>query len=279
MRYLVTGGCGYVGQHVVSALISRGHEVVVASRTVSGGAVGAEYLQLDILNDNRNLYEISGKPDVLIRLAWEDGFNHASSKHLSNLPQHVTFLRRMLEAGLKHIVGVGTMHEVGYHIGPVDEATPTFPLHAYGIAKNYLRSVQTLMCKEFGAVDQWIRCYYIYGDDMLNNSIFTKLLRAEAEGKTEFPLNTGELLYDFIHVNELGLQVADVSEQASVIGIVNCCSGEPVTLKTMVLRFIEENHLHIKPVWGAFPMRPYDSRALWGDPAKIQRVRELRLGS
>ncbi|UXN66754.1 hypothetical protein N8E89_19290 (plasmid) [Phyllobacterium sp. A18/5-2] len=108
----------------------------------------------------------------------------------------------------------------------------------------------------------------------MNNSIFTKLLKAEAEGKSEFPLNTGELLYDFIHVNELGAMIADVAEQREISGIINCCSGDPISLKTMVLRFIAENNLTIKPIWGAFPLRPYDSRAIWGDTQKLQSVRE-----
>ncbi|RCW80160.1 NAD-dependent epimerase/dehydratase family protein [Phyllobacterium bourgognense] len=273
MKYLVTGGAGYVGQHVVQALIDRGNEVVVVSRSAGALPDGATFLKLDVLESDEAIYELSGRPDVLIHLAWEDGFNHASYKHLENLPKHVTFLRNMLSAGLKHIVGVGTMHEIGYHVGPVFETTPTFPQHAYGIAKNHLRLVQSLLCREFHAIDHWIRCYYIYGDDVLNNSIFTKLLKAEAEGKTEFPLNTGELLYDFTPVDELGAMIADVAQQREISGIINCCSGEPISLKTMVLRFIAENKLKIEPVWGAFPLRPYDSRAIWGDTSKLNSLR------
>lgn len=274
MRYLVTGGTGYVGQHVVQSLIREGHDVVVASRAASLHKSGKDYLGIDVLESDEAIYEITGRPDVLIHLAWEDGFNHSSQKHLDNLPKHINFLRNMLQGGLKHVVGVGTMHEVGYHVGPVHDTTPTFPQHAYGIAKNHLRLVQSLLCREYHAIDHWIRCFYIYGDDESNNSIFTKLLRAESEGKTEFPLNTGELLYDFIHVNELGTMIAEVVQQREITGIINCCSGDPISLKSMVLRFIAENNLKITPLWGEFPLRPYDSRAIWGDVHKLKAVRE-----
>lgn len=269
LKFFVTGGQGYLGRHVVNWLVSKGQEVVVASRREGATVAGAEVVTVDILTAPDDVYEIAGNPDVMIDLAWEDGFKHASPKHLDNLPKHVEFIRKMLKGGLPHLVGLGTMHEVGYHVGPISELTPTFPLNPYGIAKDHLRKVQEHYCKEFNAVNQWLRCYYIYGDDEINNSIFTKLLAAEKENKEEFPLNSGELLYDFIEVRELGAQIGSVSSQSGICGIINCCSGEPTSLKTMVLRFIEERGLSIKPNWGSFPLRPYDSRAVWGDRNKL----------
>jgi len=269
LKYLVTGGEGYVGRYVALWLIEQGHEVVLTTRRATTEISGAEVIHLDILNSDKSVFDTVGRPDILIHLAWEDGFHHASDKHLRNLPGHINFIRNMLEGGLKHVVGLGTMHEVGYHIGPISENTTTSPMHAYGIAKNHLRLVQELYCKEFSAVCQWLRCFYIYGDDKLNNSIFAKLLQATQDGKQSFPLNSGELLYDFIHVRDLGAQIAAVSSQTEVVGVINCCSGEPVSLKTMVQRFVKDHALHIELDWGKFPLRSYDSRAIWGDRQKL----------
>lgn len=272
MRYLVTGGEGYVGRHLVRALVSKGANVVVCSRRGTPAIKGARVVHLDILNPDGDVYDLTGRPDVLIHLAWEDGFKHESSKHLDNVQRHADFLRRMLRGGLRHVASLGTMHEIGYYVGPVMETTPAFPQHPYGIAKNHLRLVQGHIAKEFGATEQWLRCYYIYGDDELNNSIFTKILAAEAEGRTEFPLNSGELLYDFIEVRRLGELIASVASQDKVNGIINCATGDPISLRTMVLRFIEERGLRIKPHWGQFPLRQYDSRAIWGDVAKLNEA-------
>lgn len=274
MKFLVTGGNGYVGTHVVADLIKRDHEVIVASRTAAKKLLPeVAYKEIDILNYNEDIYKELESPDVLIHLAWEDGFNHNSHTHFDNLPKHLTFLKHMLVGGLRHVVGMGTMHEIGFHVGAVTEETPTFPQHPYGIAKNFLRSAQAVLCKEYGAVNQWIRSFYIVGDDHLNNSIFTKLLAAEQAGKKEFPLNSGELLYDFVQVNELAAMIVDVASQKEVDGIINCCTGDPVSLKTMVLQFIDLHKLHIKPKWGEFPLRPYDSRAIWGDIEKLKLAR------
>jgi hypothetical protein len=40
-----------------------------------------------------------------------------------------------------------------------------------------------------------------------------------------------------------------------------------------VLDFIAEHQLRIKPVWGEFPARPYESKAIWGDVTKLNAAR------
>lgn len=278
MRILVTGANGYIGRHVIKSLLKRGHQVVVAVRNNQAAPAECEVFSGNILESTKDIYRDTGSPDVLIHLAWEDGFVHQSEKHLSNVQQHVRFIENMLIGGLKQVVTAGTAHEIGFHLGPVDETTPARPMHPYGIAKNYLREAQWWLCQKYGAVNQWVRCYYIWGDDQRNNSLFTKILRAAENGAHEFPLNSGELLYDFIRVEDLGEMFSDVASQTEFHGIINCSSGNPISLKTMVLQFIEQNKLSIKPVWGEFPLRAYDSRAIWGDSEKIKEIQRFLNG-
>lgn len=272
MKFLVTGSNGYIGRHVTQSLLRRGHQVVVAVRNNKDVPSECEVFDGNILDSTPDVYRDAGYPDVLIHLAWEDGFVHQSEKHLSNVQQHVRFIDNMLAGGLKQVVTAGTAHEIGFHLGPVDEETPTRPMHPYGIAKNYLREAQGWLCQKYGAVNQWVRCYYIWGDDQNNNSLFTKILLAEENGSHEFPLNSGELLYDFVRVEDLAEMISDVGSQTEIQGIINCSSGNPISLKTMVLKFIAHYKLRINPAWGAFPLRPYDSRAIWGDSTKIERI-------
>jgi nucleoside-diphosphate-sugar epimerase len=272
MHFLVTGTGGYVGKHVVDALIKQGHQVTAVSRQSTKTTEITRSVSYDVLASTADVFERLGKPDVCIHAAWENGFNHGHESHIRNVEGHISFMRNMLEGGLKHLVGIGTAHEIGFHVGAISEFTPTNPQNPYGIAKNYLQRVQRLLCEKHGATEQWLRCYYITGDDARNNSIFRKLLEATNKGQKAFPLNSGELLYDFIDVAELGRLIALVSSQSKVTGIINCCSGEPVTLKTMVQKFIIENSLDIEPKWGEFPNRSYDSKAVWGDTEKLKRA-------
>ena len=59
---------------------------------------------------------------------------------------------------------------------------------------------------------------------------------------------------------------------ADVNGIINICSGKPVSLRERVEQFVKENNLSIKLQYGAFPDRPYDSPIIYGDDKKIKRI-------
>ena len=70
-------------------------------------------------------------------------------------------------------------------------------------------------------------------------------------------------------------QIAAVVRQNKVSGIINCCSGRPEKLADRVERYIKENNYLIKLKYGAFPDRPYDSKAVWGDDKKIREILAL----
>lgn len=226
----------------------------------------------DIFSPSESIFEELDSPDVCVHLAWKDGFIHNSPVHISQLAAHFDFIRAMINGGLKHLAVMGTMHEIGYHIGPVDADTPCAPLSMYGIAKDALRRSTMLLANENNICLQWLRAYYIYGDDENNHSIFTKITEAEKEGKEYFPLNSGKNKYDFIHIDELAKQIAATVMQTEVSGIINCCSGKPMALGDRVEQYIHEHEYSIKPQYGAFPDRVYDSPAIWGDASKIEQI-------
>ena len=142
----------------------------------------------------------------------------------------------------------------------------------YGIAKNALREATLMLAKEYDATAQWIRAYYIVGDDAHGSSIFSKLLQAANDGKATFPFTTGKNKYDFITVDELADQIAAASTQDEVTGIINVCTGTAMSLADRMEMFIKEHKLDIKLDYGAFPDRPYDSKIVYGDAMKINEI-------
>lgn len=272
MKVVVTGASGYIGRHVVDALIKMHHEVIAVDMINKGINTDATFLSLDIFSDD--IYNKLGRPDTCIHMAWKDGFNHASDAHMGMLSKHYAFIKNMIDGGVKYLSVMGTMHEIGYYEGCVDENTPTNPLSMYGIAKNALREASLLLAEKSNTALMWLRAYYILGDDSNNNSIFTKITQMEHEGKASFPFVSGKNKYDFINVDELAKQIATASTQSEITGTINCCSGKPVSLADKVNEFIEKNHYSIRPDYGKFPERPYDSPAIWGDNTKINLIME-----
>ena len=274
MKILVTGANGYIGRHVVCQLLKQGHDVTACDIRLNEVDKRATLKEYNILTGiySDNLYEELGKPDVCLHMAWRDGSVHNSPNHIGDLSNHYKFLTALLDSGLPHLAVMGTMHEVGYHEGAIDENTPCNPISFYGIAKDALRRSMILATKSHGCVLQWIRAYYIVGDDLKSNSIFAKLRTAALEGKTHFPFTSGKNKYDFIDIDDLATQIAAVVGQKEVTGIINCCSGQPVSLADRVEAFIKENNLDIQLDYGAFPDRPYDSPCTYGDDSKIKCI-------
>ena len=273
MKILVTGANGYLGTGIVKSILDNGHQVIAVDVNMNhidnrATKVACNLFEID------NPFEYFGKPDVLLHLAWRDGFVHYSNAHIDDLPKHFEFIKSFIEAGCKHIVGMGSMHEIGFFEGSINENTSCHPTTPYGIGKNALRDLTEMLCKQHNAVFQWLRGYYIVGNSKYGSSIFSKITSAVEEGKKEFPFTLGQNQYDFIDYPDFCNQVAAVVSQNQEQGIINICSGRPEKLADRVERFIKENNYDIKLQYGLFPDRPYDSKAVWGDNTKIRRIME-----
>ncbi len=273
MKILVTGANGYLGQGIVRSILNNGHCVVATDFNTQFVDERAERIVCNLFEVD-NPYSFFGEPDVLLHLAWRDGFVHYSSAHIDDLPKHYAFIKKMVDGGIQQVAVMGSMHEIGFFEGSINESTPCHPTTPYGIGKNALRDLTQMICKQKNIVFQWLRGYYIVGNSKFGSSIFSKITAAVDEGKTEFPFTLGQNQYDFIDYPDFCAQVAAVVGQKNEQGIINICSGKPEKLADRVERFIKENGYRIKLQYGAFPDRPYDSKAIWGNDTKIRKIME-----
>ena len=271
MKILVTGANGYLGSGIVKEILNRGQTVVAADFKVDYVDDRAEKKSCSLF-EVENPYEYFEKPDIMLHLAWRDGFVHYSNSHIEDLPKHFAFIKRMAEAGVKQVAAMGSMHEIGFFEGSINESTPCHPITPYGIGKNALRDLTEMICNQNKVIFQWLRGYYIVGNSKFGCSIFSKITAAAEEGKDEFPFTMGQNQYDFVDYDVFCKQVASVITQDKINGIINICSGHPEKLADRVERFIKDNGYNIKLKYGAFPDRAYDSKAVWGDNSLIEKI-------
>lgn len=275
MKILVTGANGYLGRGIVKCLLAHGADVVAAGFQLDDVDDGAEKKAGDLFAVE-NPYEYYGCPDVLLHLAWQDGFQHYSDKHVDNLPKHYDFIKKFIESGISKVAVMGSMHEIGFFEGSINENTSCHPITPYGISKNALRELVEVYAKKNNVMFQWLRGYYIVGNSRSGCSIFSKIAIAESEGKTDFPFTMGLNQYDFIDYDKFCERTVMAVLQDNILGVINICSGYPEKLADRVERFIKENHYSIKLKYGAFPDRPYDSKAVWGDSRRIETIMQLK---
>ncbi len=273
MRIAVTGANGYLGVGIVKQLLDDGHDVIAADIDTGYVDVRAKKINSNLFSEE-NPYKKLDCPEVLLHLAWRDGFKHASEAHIDDLPKHMHFISKMIEGGVKQVAVLGSMHEIGFYEGEVDENTPTNPLSLYGISKNALREIVKGLCEKSNVTFLWLRGYYIVGNSEHGSSIFSKLVAAEKRGEEKFPFTTGKCEYDFLAYDEFCNMVAKAATQDEITGIINICSGKSESLGSRVESFIKDNNFKIKLEYGVFPERAYDSKAIWGNSDKINAILE-----
>lgn len=271
MKILVTGANGYLGRGVVKSLLDKGNQVIATDLSVDCVDKRAVAVASDLFEIEAP-YEYFGKPDVLLHMAWRDVFVHFSDTHIDDLPKHYMFIKKMVSSKISRIAVLGSMHEVGFFEGSITEDTPCHPTTPYGISKNALKDLTQMLAKQEEIEFQWLRGYYIVSNSVYGNSIFSKIAAAAQAGEKEFPCTMGQKQFDFIDYADFCEQVALTVSQNKITGIINICSGKPEKLADRVERFVYENGYDISLKYGALPDRPYDSKAVWGNPKKIQLI-------
>jgi len=77
-------------------------------------------------------------------------------------------------------------------------------------------------------------------------------------------------------VTEVARQLVSLSLMDPAAGIVNLCSGTPISVRSLVERWIDEHRWSIRPNLGRFPYPEHEPMAFWGDATKLKQCLEGR---
>jgi nucleoside-diphosphate-sugar epimerase len=273
MKIAVTGASGFIGQHVIAELQSRSIPATLVARNYANLPVSLanhNIVIIDIQNPPLDSYELMGSPDILIHLAWGGLPNYKSLHHFEEeLPKQFQFLKSLIKSGLKNLVVTGTCFEYGMQSGSLSENLRSQPTNPYGFAKDILRCQLEYLqhIQPFNLT--WARLFYLYGNGQAKNSLLPQLVRAVEQGEKFFNMSGGEQLRDYLPINEVAKYLVSLATMMRNEGIINVCSGKPISVRKLVEQWIEKNDWSIDLNLGYYPYPSYEPMAFWGNRNKL----------
>ena len=281
MRVFVTGAGGFIGSHIVKALLAKGHTVAVLRRV---GSNPKRLSQLDIeyidvasdmgkfeFDEQRNLSCFS--PDVVIHAGWMGVGNSQRNDpiQLKNIELTTNILHASSSAGAKHFVGFGSQAEYGRCVGSIDETQSLAPTTLYGAAKSsagLVSSVEASLCNmDF----TWIRVFSTYGPGDEPYWMIQDVAKQLVSGKSP-DLTPGTQLWDYLFVDDAAEAVVSIVEGSTGLGVVNLGSGSTATIKSIVelMRDIANPNTEIN--FGAVNFREDQVMHLEANISKLSRA-------
>jgi len=213
VRAIVTGGAGFIGSHVVDALVARGDEVTVVDSLVRGQeanvSAGAALHVRDIREPLDDLFE-AVRPDSVFHLAAQADVRVSVEQPVDDAAVNVLGTVRILEAARRHGAQVVFASTGGAIYGeceePAREDSPCEPLSPYGTAKlaaeEYLRSYNRL----HGTKHVALRYGNVYGprqDPHGEAGVVAIFLGALARGEQARIFGDGRQTRDYIYVGDV----------------------------------------------------------------------------
>ena len=277
-RIAVTGASGFIGRHVLAQLAHHPVEVIAATRDaakLADTANNIHIVELDIANPQPADFERLHRPDVLIHLAWGGLQDYKSLHHFeTELPQQYLFLKGLIKCGLPALLVAGTCLEYGMQSGVLSEEMTPLPCTAYGYAKAALLRQLEFLRGRYSFSLTWARIFYLYGEGQSKSSLLMQLQESITQGQTTFNMSGGEQLRDFLPVAKVASILVELALRQEDIGVVNVCSGEPVSVRNLVEGWLKLKNWTIDLNLGHYDYPDYEPMAFWGCRRRLDTILE-----
>ena len=229
---LVTGGAGYVGSHLVMALLEAGEDVIVFDSLELGHIEIVETLKkygnlkfvqgnLKILDDIRGVFLVN-KIDAVVHFAAysqvAESVKNPQKYYYNNVYGTLNLLNAMLEFGVNKIVFSSTAATYGEPVyTPIDEKHPQNPINPYGNSKLMVERIMDDYDKAYGLKSVRLRYFNVAGADSKSRigewhnpetHLIPNVLKATPDKKfkmfgTDYDTKDGTCVRDYINVEDL----------------------------------------------------------------------------
>ncbi len=285
-RYLVTGGAGFIGSHIVDALVGRGESVRVLDNFSSGRRENLvhnldriQLIEGDLTDLDTVRHAVSGV-DYVLHLGAISSVPRSVADplaaHTVNATGTLHVLMAAREAGVRRVVYSSSSAVYGNDPAlPKHEDMLPQPLSPYAVSKLAAEHYCTAFHQVFGLPTVSLRYFNVFGPRQDPTSeyaaVIPKFIIAMLRGQSPAIYGDGLQSRDFIYVaNVVTANLLACESERAVGQVMNIASGERVTLRDLVVDLNTILETHAQPRFEA--ARPGDVRHSQADISRVRSV-------
>lgn len=255
MRYLVTGGAGFIGSHIVDELVRRGHEVTVFDDLSSGNEANLATVRSKIEFHIKNIADLaalaasSRGADYVVHLAARTSVPRSLQDPIEtnrvNIDGTLNVLVAARDARVRRVVYAASSSAYGETPTlPKTETMPVAPISPYGITKYVGELYAQVFGRCYGLENACVRYFNVFGPRQDPTSqysgVLSRFILAALRGEPVTVYGDGEQSRDFTYVDNVVDETLRACESPGASGIVfNGGTGARITLNE-VLKLLEK---------------------------------------
>jgi len=287
-RVFVSGGAGFIGSHLVDALVRAGFEVNVLDDLSSGSTEhirghidgGRVHFVRGDIRDGRILREVLGDCRIVFHLAAVTSVPFSMEHPDITFDVNVERTRRLLEeslrAGVERFIYFSTCAVYGEAVYlPIDEKHPTNPMSPYAESKLRAEELCMRFYKKYGLGTTILRLFNVYGPRMRGGrygGVIMSFVERLMAGEPPIIYGDGDQSRDFVHVADVVNAVMFASRSERAVGkIFNVGSGIATSIAELANLVMELFGVDgVEPIY--MPSRRGDVRYSCADIGKLKTL-------
>jgi len=285
MNYLIIGGAGFIGSHIVDKLIEKGHTVTVFDNLINGNRLfvnkGAVFTWGDIRNYSDIERILKGEHfDRCINLAAQPFIPKCYEDPIlffeTNANGALNVLLACEKFKVDRVLQYASAEEYGTQTGKISEETPIRPQSTYGVSKVAADYLCQVRLRESGIRVISLRQFNCYGPRETHEYVIPEIIRQASESNSIY-LGNIKSERDFLYVEdaaEYAIELLEMGVPGEIynLGSSSCISVEDLAHKIGGLF----GHKNVFIQIDSNKLRPWDIERLESDNTKIHKVVSFR---